>query len=288
MRMVAYIGFTSFVVLMVIGVLIVGPLLAGDSGGRSPSSCPASVPAAQEHTAPEGPAASLKIGQATSIAFGRSTVTKDLPLKFALSSTVPPNTTAVPPDATAIPLNTKLDVAPDTFRRSDDARLDLCKITTTATVTSAQVVTLDIVFDRTGDRLGQPGTYSGSVTVNDQRLAGPVTVPVTLTMQYTHPGKVLWLLVFVVIPGSWLVWVTKTSRGAMQFALSPAWAEWVFTVGGLLTIATGTAAAVSVYVATYLKDPSWGTGVLQTLTLFGAMFSAFVAAAGVSHRYSTR
>jgi hypothetical protein len=220
------------------------------------------------------------------MAFGRATGPKSLILYFSVNPQLPPDVKY-------------LEVRVDSFRRSDDARLnarifsaksgDQDDLIQAFAKPDGREIRLEVCFGRQGGRLGNPGTYSGSVTLTDLRLASDVSVPVTVTLQYTHGAVLLWLILLVAVPGTWLLWLTKRpDTNSDESALNWDWLTWLKTVGGVIATATGTVAAFSVYVATYLKDPTWGTSPYQLIGLYGAMFSAFVATSGIAHASAQR
>jgi hypothetical protein len=280
---------TLAVAMLVGGALFSLYRLHHDSSQVAYGGCPA-APAADSTSkvapstkgTPRLPAATLKIGQSTNLAFGRSTQPKDLILYFSVVPPLPPNVRHIA-------------VRVDEFRRSDDATLNARTIAATSTPQDNDIqaaatpdgreIRLDICFGRQGNRLGNPGTYNGSVTLTDLRLASEVSVPVTVTMQYVHGTMLLWLVLLAVIPGAWLLWVTKRDLpddGKAPPVTSQLF-RWMWSVGGLIAVVTGCVAAFSVYVATYLKDPTWGSAPYQAISLYGAMFSAFIATAGIAH-----
>jgi hypothetical protein len=216
-----------------------------------------------------GASATFKVGQLTSVAFGQSTGAKHLILLLTLDQALRSPTQPV-------------QVRVDTFRRGDDGRLDPKFILITSSVDGESVL-LDVCFDRVGDHLGNPGTYLGSVTVVDPRLAGQVTIPITVTMQYVHEFRLLWLLVWGIIPGSWLLWMSKGRESEEPFFLSWRWFDWMLTPSGIIAVTTGSVAAFSVFVATYLKNPTWGASPTQSIALYGSMFSGFVATSHIAH-----
>jgi hypothetical protein len=224
------------------------------------------------------PSATLRVGQRTRLDFGRAQSAKDLVLYFDVNGD--------------LPKAHQLAVRVDPFRRDDDARLHQKVSNPTATdddvaasalVRGREVEAL-VCFGREGDELGDPGLYAGSITLTDPRLSSEVTVPVTVTLQYVHGVILLWLLLPVVVPGVWLLWVTKTAATNRHYAFDGrSMFSWLRTVGGVVSVTTGVVAAFSVYVGTYLLDDTWGSGPYQVLSLYGAMFSAFVATAGIAH-----
>jgi hypothetical protein len=101
-------------------------------------------------------------------------------------------------------------------------------------------------------------------------------------MQYTNGVFLLWLYFGAVIPGVWYVWVIRERRDGKEFALSLAFLSWIRTVDGIVAVVAGSVAAFGVYVAVYLRDPTWGSSALQPLTLHGGMYSAFVTTSGLA------
>jgi hypothetical protein len=82
------------------------------------------------------------------------------------------------------------------------------------------------------------------VTLDDSRLSAPVTVPITVPMQYTNGVFLLWLYAFAVIPGAWCLWVIREKRDGNQSAFSLDFLKWIFTVNGIVAIVSGSVAAV--------------------------------------------
>lgn len=236
------------------------------AGGCPPPTGPAGTAGARPGLSQD--TAKLREGHITQIDFGRALQTKTLILYLDLSNT----------------LNgpTRLNTRVDTFRRDDDGRLSTERVVPDASA-DGQTVQLSLCIGRADDRLGDPGSYTGSITLDDSRLANAVTVPITVTMQYVHGVVLWWLFAAVILPGTWALWVLHTQRQQNK----PAFAmkdllTWVLSVGGITSITSGTVAACAVYIATYVRDPTWGSSALQPVTLFGAIFSAFVTTAGLT------
>jgi hypothetical protein len=216
--------------------------------------------------------AKLREGQREEVDFGRSSQPKDLVLYLDLSAPT------VAPTYFAIHANQ--------FVRTDDSTLQPQDI-----IASAQddgtTLEINLCFlrgdGRTTPLLGDPGTYVGSVTVDDSRLQAPVTIPLIVTMQFINGGLLLWLYAAAVIPAIWSVWVISTRRDRRQGAFSLDIIRWMLQVRGIVSVVGGGVAAFAVYTATYLRDPTWGSSALQPLALYGAMFSAFVTTAGLAH-----
>jgi hypothetical protein len=179
--------------------------------------------------------------------------------------------------------STAFQVTQNQFLRSDDASLNASDIAVNAN-RIGKVLVLSVCFDRNvkNQPLGDPGSYSGSVTIDDGRLSGPVTVPLTVTMQYSNWAFLLWLYFAATIPGIWCVWVLRSTRNGTDSAFSSEFFKWANTVSGLVAIVAGGIAAFAVFTAVYLRDPTWGYSGLQPVTLYGGMFSAFVTTSGLA------
>jgi hypothetical protein len=213
--------------------------------------------------------ATLREGQRQEVDFGRSVSARTLFIYLDLSS-----------QATGPPY---FAVHTDPFVRDDDAVLVDSQIMTHAQSDGKTLIlTVCFIREKQHSSLGDPGVYTGSVTIDDSRLKSAVTVPITVTLQYIHGILLLWLYLLVLIPGTWCLWVIKTSReGDNPFLDRSIW-HWFKTVNGVVSVVAGGVAAFGVYVATYLRDPTWGSSALQPLALYGAMFSAFVTTAGLA------
>ena len=221
---------------------------------------------------PSSPTVTAKLlsGQRAEADFGRALISRTLILDFSLS--------AVPAGGTAF------HVTQNQFLRSDDASLNPNDIAVNANRVG-KVLVLSVCFDRNvkNQPLGDPGSYSGSVTVDDSRLGSPVIIPLTVTMQYANWAFLLWLYFAAAIPGMWCVWVLRSGRNGTDSALDLGkFFTWAKTVSGLVAIVAGGIAAFAVFTAVYLRDPTWGYSGLQPVTLYGGMFSAFVTTSGLA------
>jgi len=211
----------------------------------------------------------LQEGQLTRVDFARSISVKTVRASLDVTGTV----------AAA---NTPLFTRVGTFRRTDDGRLNERNITASAVITGRTAL-LTVCFGRQDNRLGDPGVYNGTITIDDARLSSAVTIPFTVTMQYPHAGVVLWLIVAVLLPGIWVLWVVHTRREPDKSAIAlKEFMHWLGSTEGVVSAVTGGIAAIGVFTATYLRDPTWGSSSLQSITLFGAMFTAFVTTAGIT------
>jgi hypothetical protein len=216
--------------------------------------------------------AKLRQGQREEVDFGRSIASKSLTVYLDLST----------PAATS----SYFWVRADQFVRSDDATLFANDIVASAHG-DGSALQVDLCFIRgnghTTPTLGDPGSYMGSVTVDDSRLRAPITIPITVTIQFINGTLLIWLYVAAIIPGIWCLWVLNTQRDGTCGAFDLKIFDWLVEVSGVVSVVAGAVAAFAVYIATYLRDPTWGSSALQPLTLYGAMFSAFVTTAGITH-----
>jgi hypothetical protein len=214
--------------------------------------------------------AKLEGVQREEVDFGRSMTSRGIILYLDLSST---------PSGSAY-----FHVRTNPFVRSDDAILRPQNIVASAERDGTMLL-VGVCFNRNGTRntnLGDPGSYVGSVTIDDSRLSSPVSIPLTVTMQYANGVFLLWLYFGAIIPGAWCIWVIRAKRDGSTNAFSLDFLKWAITINGLVAIVTGSVTAFAVYTAVYLRDPTWGSSALQPLTLYGTMFSAFVTTSGLA------
>ena len=204
--------------------------------------------------------------------FGRSFTARIIVLNFALK--------------VAISRTTYFHVRVNPFVRTDDAQLrDTGQNIVAIAKSDRKTLQLTACFWRSGNRstnLGDPGTYAGSVTIDDRSLVTPVTVPITVTMEYPNGTFLIWLWVGAIIPGAWCLWVLRDKQQGTRPAFSRQFIGWLLTISGLVSVVVGSVAAFAVYVAVYLRNQTWGSSALQALTLYGAMFSAFVTTGGIA------
>jgi hypothetical protein len=262
-------------ILVCLGIVAAVPLSLPDLNAtlhsHQSSLYPPCGQAARVSAAPSGPTTTAKLlgGQRGEADFGRALISRTLILDLSLS--------AVPRGGTAF------HVTQNQFLRSDDASLNPDDIAVNANRVG-KVLVLSVCFDRNvkNQPLGDPGSYSGSVTIDDSRLSSPVIVPLTVTLQYANWAFLLWLYFAAAIPGAWCVWVLRSARQGKDGALSLEFFTWATTVSGLVALVAGGIAAFAVFTAVYLRDPTWGYSGLQPVTLYGGMFSAFVTTSGLA------
>lgn len=253
------------------------------------------APAVKPGTAPAH--LQLRSDQTTTLALHRTLGEQDLQVTYDISAGLPAAWNR--PE----PLLLRAELSPLT--RDDGAVLRptfgvagsaVVLATTRAAVVNGRLVVY-LCVDRPGTPyVTDPGTYTGIVTVSGPALT-TTDLPVTVTMSYPFWSLVLGLLVLASVAGSlyaWLLYATRTGQNADpkpadDLSTVSLWVglrrfhSWILTLGGLVPSIAGVSAAVSVYIAFYLSDDTWGNNVIQALTLFGAMFAAFVTAATTFH-----
>ena len=223
---------------------------------------------------------SMREGQSTTIPFSRSLGLRERMLEFD----------ATDPDR-VLPASGDLAVSIGTFlRATEDAELNHDLITATAHAQNRGVL-VNICVNRSGEpRLGDPGTYTGVVSIVDPRVSR-VDIPMTVSMSYNAWPLVLALLVLSVGPATVYLWLLRGSF--TQGKLTPSaeldegesslsarqFGKWVLSRSGVMAIGAGVGAAFIAFSAGYLKNPAWGASITDLTGLFGAMFAGFVAAA---------
>lgn len=125
-----------------------------------------------------------------------------------------------------------------------------------------------------------PGTYEGSITIIDGRVQ-TFTLPLTIKLAYPVWQNVAVLLWVVIVVGSFWVWSLKRDVDDTTISADSIrdFGRWLVTLNGAIAVVGGSAGAIGVFIATYMKSPDWGVDISQWLSLLAAMFTAFVAAA---------
>ncbi len=248
----------------------------------------------------------VEAGERTSLGFGRSSGIKILPVTLKLDKELD----GAPPGQ-GVRLRVR---ASDLRRGSDDARIGVQwsdpepstpppagsgEQATPASrdpiavraIAEGTRVTLDVCVARTDDFRTDPGTYTGTVTFNDRRV-NDLVVPITVSLSYRKPFNVAILFLPLVVVGTWWVWTIKKNvdpdLGVFTETAHKAFWGWVFTVGGVSSIASGLVGAFATFGATYLRSEAWGGSAWDWFSLFGAMFAAFVAAATVARSVGSK
>jgi hypothetical protein len=247
--------------------------------GLAAMHAPEGGPPAAEDSCPVGappgagakPATLAPLGvPVSSIAFGRELVTQEREFEFTITD--PAGLLA---GATCLPVHV------NPFLRTGDgpsAEIDGSRVDATASVTGREV-RVALTMRRADVGFAPPGTYSGTVSIEDPRIER-VNIPLTVSMAYPiwqFPLVALLLVLPVAVINLWLL---KGSFASHQGPVSVAqFDDYVFSRNGVLAIGAGVAAAVLVFSSTYLGSLTWGTSFVDFFTLFGAAFAAFTAAA---------
>jgi len=174
--------------------------------------------------------------------------------------------------------NTKLDVSVGPFLSTANSRqLNQDDINAIARVERSRVI-LDVCFNRTDPHFGSPGTYSGVVTITDPRVT-LTDVSYTVTMSYPWWQLVVAVLVAMLLPAVLYLWFLRGSFTSHPGLTASLIQDWIFSRVTLMSLGAGVAAAVGIFSAAYAHSEAWGTDYTAATALFGATFSAFVAAA---------
>lgn len=150
-------------------------------------------------------------------------------------------------------------------------------INATAALQSGRVI-LTVCFNRTDPGFGAPGSYLGTVSIVDPRVSR-TDVAFNVTMSYPCWQFVFAVFVAMLLPAILYVWFLKGSFQSNTGLTIRKLKNWIFCRTALMAIGAGIAAAIGVFSAIYAKAPAWGTDWTSATGLFGATFSAFVAAA---------
>jgi hypothetical protein len=236
---------------------------------------PAGIPAVPESYTPVK--LILTGGQDTTLTFGRALGSKTLTLQYGVGTTQ--NGIATP--VLMAGRYPRLQVAdPLGFSSADQVPIPGGQVRALAWVQNDRVL-LRICVQRESAQQPPPGTYQGTVSIVDSRVER-VDVPVTVTMSYPSWQWIMELLAGAVLLGTWYSWALR-DKTSTNSALGWTFVDWCGSMLGILSIGAGTVAAFGVYTATYLNGTAWGSDVTQYFTLFGAMFSAFLAGAATVH-----
>jgi hypothetical protein len=172
----------------------------------------------------------------------------------------------------------KLDVFTGQFISSDGSQqLNPGDINAIAALQSGRVI-LNVCFNRTDPSFGAPGSYLGTVSIVDPRV-NRTDVAFNITMSYPCWQLVFAVFVAMLLPAILYVWFLKGSFQSNKQLTIGQLQNWIFCRTALMAIGAGIAAAIGVFSAIYAKTPAWGTDWTSATGLFGATFSAFVAAA---------
>ncbi len=171
-----------------------------------------------------------------------------------------------------------LDVFVGQFSSSDNSvQLNAKDINAVATLKDGRVL-LDVCFNRTDPDFGAPASYLGTVSIVDPRVTR-TDVTFNVTLSYPWWQFVFALFLAMLVPAMLYVWFLRGSFQSHEGLTLDLLQKWLFSRTALMALGSGFAAAVSVFSAIYAKTQVWGTDWTSATALFGATFSAFVAAA---------
>jgi hypothetical protein len=177
-----------------------------------------------------------------------------------------------------LPNKARLDILVGPFlNTSNSHELNADDINASALVARSRVI-LDVCFNRTDPAFGSPGSYSGVVTITDPRVT-LTDVTFTVTMAYPWRQIVFAVLVAMLLPAVLYVWFLRSSFTSQPGLKPTHFQQWIFSRVALMSLGAGLAAAIGIFSATYARSEAWGSDYTAATALFGASFSAFVAAA---------
>jgi hypothetical protein len=140
---------------------------------------------------------------------------------------------------------------------------------------------LQLVVRLFRDHLG-PGSYSGTVMLEDQNKTVVATIPLTMKVRYQH---IVWLAVLfaplILIGGGAFVYSSGKGLGTDAPLLSTQGVvevlRWMRRT--VIPVALGISAAVVAFVANTLSNPTFGSNAPKSyLSLLGVTFAAFTTA----------
>lgn len=228
---------------------------------------------------------SLVPDQSTTIHFGRSQAVRssDIDYKLSLQGSAAEQQNGQEVQTLAQRLgdsNLQLDILQ--FQRSDGAALDTDLVKARARVVGDRVRVSVCIDRRNAHDLGDPGTYRGTVSIIDPRVAR-VDLPLDFDASDPDWARALSLVGLGLLAGSWVTWVVKEQKADSDRFHPSQWAEWSVTAIGLISAVAGAVAALAVYQASYLNNPIWGVSIGDTVALLTGSFVAFMGATTTLH-----
>lgn len=140
------------------------------------------------------------------------------------------------------------------------------------------VVFVALCVDRSSSSVGHAGTYTGSVSIVDPRVAR-TDVPFVVQLAYPNPYNVALLVLVAVAAATAYAWLLRARTGQDEDISVENFRHFLTRRTGVLAFSSGSVAAYVAFAATYLQNGTWGTTVAQVTAIIGAVFSAFVTAA---------
>ena len=218
-------------------------------------------------TPPENPAVLMPHTTVSSgVPFGRFFDTKERHIEYDVTA----NPEALK-GATSLAVEKTLFLTAAGSRQLDDS-----DILAWAEVKNQNRVFLHVCFRRDGS-FGSAGTYTGTVSVIDSRVAR-VDVPFNVSLNYPVWQFVLALWVFMLLPATLYVWLLLGSFTSTRLTIGR-FRQWIYSRNAIIALGTGATISFGFVLATYFKAESWGSDITEATALFGGAFAGFVAAA---------
>jgi hypothetical protein len=209
---------------------------------------------------PEAPALSVIPGSITEVPFERGAGYQDLPVRLSATGALPE-------------VGTPLIVDVGQFRRGG-ATVPEEAIDAHAEVANASQVKLTICVDT--DLGGFPaGEYAGTVHIDDPRVQ-PAAIAFTVTKQfYAWWFAVLTLVLAIVLGVPW-AWMSQR-KAAGKEVFDAGWLQdfLAWCRANVVSLILATIAAGGAFFATYWQNDSWGSSIIDFITLLGVMIVAF-------------
>ena len=200
------------------------------------------------------------------IPFGRDFETKLRDIEYDVTA-----------NSSALKDATSLVVEMTQFQTATGGRqLDESDISAWAEVKNQSRVLLHVCFTRDGS-LGSPGTYVGTISIIDSRVAR-VDVPFNVSLNYPVWQFVVALWVLMLLPASIYVWLLLGSFTDTRLTIA-SFREWIYSRNAIIALGTGATVSFGFILATYFKAEAWGSDVTEATALFGGAFAGFVATA---------
>jgi hypothetical protein len=238
-----------------------------DAAGEPQSACPTSVLAEADEPA----TMDMRPNSRSTVAYGREVGVRHAALDFELTD-----------PAGVLPNRTCLEVEVGPFvRDTNDGELASEQITAESTVQGDRAL-VTVKFDRQDASFGRGGSYSGFVSVIDERVQR-VDIPVTVTLAYPIWQYPLAVTVLVLLP-AFLYVVAKLSVDPATLSGAQ---KYLSTGEGFAAAVAGAVASLGVYMTVYLQSATWDADVLQYFALIAAAVAAFVTLATLPGKVPT-
>jgi hypothetical protein len=249
------------------GLLAWGTVASAEQAESAPTDCVKDDNSEQAGVSTESPA----------VLRPRTTINSSVPFghDFAvLRRDIEYDVTANPESLTGSP---RLTVEHSRFQDARGARqLNDEDIIAWAEVRDTSRAFLHVCFVRSTS-FGRPGTYVGTISITDPRVAR-VDVPFTVSLSYATWQYALAVWIVMLLPATVYVWLLLGSFTTTELRIT-AFRDWIYSRNAIIAIGTGIAVSFSFWLATYFTAEAWGGSLTDITSLFGGAFAGFVAAA---------